>query len=371
MFFSVLAINNPTITKLCLDGIILDLNDCYTLFSALADSLEHLEIKIVRFYAFCQRTHCFYGRDFVIFLELVDRICHRLKYLSCYALQTDVQNRQLVLKSTSLETLCLEGHVFQMPLILPPNLRKLKLSINGYETEDHFKMIDEQLKHLDKLYIHFDDDFTVVNETGFESLFTYLGQKLVSLTNVNAVNFNRISYLICQFCENLKELSVIRAPGAGLKLASLANGCQLLPLFRDENRAMKIRHLNLGIENLSQVLLNCIADNCQRLRTLDLAYCRTIDDAVLLRLSENCCRTLKVLELSLCSSVTDEGIMAVANKCSNLEEIIMFQTKIGDKSLSALVNRCPNLRYCGASSEHINESTIKLLYDHNIKFVLV
>jgi len=87
-----MAINNPTITKLSLDGVILDLNDCVVMLTALQDTLERLEVKIVRFYAFCARTHCFFGRDFVPFLELVDRVCHRLRHFSCYALQTDVQD---------------------------------------------------------------------------------------------------------------------------------------------------------------------------------------------------------------------------------------------------------------------------------------
>uniref|UniRef100_A0A915KVW4 Uncharacterized protein n=1 Tax=Romanomermis culicivorax TaxID=13658 RepID=A0A915KVW4_ROMCU len=79
------------------------------MFKALAETLRRLEIKIVRFYAFCQKNHCFYGRDFVPLLEFVDRTCHRLEYLSCFVLQTDVQDKQIKFENLSLRTLCLEG----------------------------------------------------------------------------------------------------------------------------------------------------------------------------------------------------------------------------------------------------------------------
>jgi len=111
---AVLAINNPHIKRLSLDSVILDLTDCYTLLNALSDSLEVLSIRVVKFYAYCRRSHCFYGEDFLKFLQFADRNCKRLRKLRCYSFQSDCQLKQLKMYSCTLASLNLEGHYFQV-----------------------------------------------------------------------------------------------------------------------------------------------------------------------------------------------------------------------------------------------------------------
>lgn len=369
--FGFLALNNPTITELRLDGIILDLNDCYVMFKALAETLRRLEIKIVRFYAFCQKNHCFYGRDFVPFLEFVDRTCHRLEYLSCFVLQTDVQDKQIKFENLALRTLCLEGHVFQMPVILPVYLEKIKLSINGYETVEHYSSLQSRAPKLSKIYANFVDDFTLMNEDSLLYLFTNLGGRISSLTNINASFFRQISSLICEFCPNLKELSIVRPQGSAGLQSSSTTGLYLLPMFQDFDRAAKLTHLHLGLENLSQSLLSALAENCRNLKTLDLAYCRTLDDMILTKITENCGKTLKILDISLCNGITDDGILVVAQTCPNLEEIMLFQTKIGDKAALALALRCTKLKFCGVNPEQISKEATEILCEKCVHKILM
>uniref|UniRef100_A0A915KXR5 Uncharacterized protein n=1 Tax=Romanomermis culicivorax TaxID=13658 RepID=A0A915KXR5_ROMCU len=258
-----------------------------------------------------------------------------------------------------------------MPIILPVYLEKVKLSVNGYETVEHYSSLLSRAPKLCKIYVNFVDDFTLMNEDSLLYLFTNLGDRILSLTNVNASFFRQSSSLICEFCINLKELSIVRPQGSTALQSSSTTGLYLLPVFQEPARAYKITHLHLGLENLSQSLLLAIAENCRNLKTLDLAYCRTLDDIILTKMTEHCGKTLKILDISLCNSVTDDGILTVAQKCPNLEEIMLFQTKIGDKAVLALAMRCTKLKFCGVNPEQISNETTQILCEKCIHKILM
>lgn len=365
--FSFLAINNRTITHLHLDSVILNFADCHSLFSALSESLEHLVIKIVRYYTYCEGDHCFYGRDFIPFLEMIDGKCERLRYFSCFCYKADwQQNRQLVLHSKQLESLALEGHVFESPVLLPCNIRKLKLSLNGTESSEHFAALcQERLPNLERLYIHFVENYTVGDESGLVSLFSYLGPKIVSITDVSAVVFSQIAFLVCEFCMHLKTLGILRLPSSNV------TGFQLLPLFRDEERASRLKHLRLTIDHASQSMLTLVASNCYNLRTLDVAYCKAMDDTLLEQIAKNCAGNLRTVEVSYCRLITDDGIKAIALHCSGaLQEICMLETSVSDDGILALAAHCPRLRVCRYNEKLISPAVTKKLRESCVDRVI-
>jgi len=123
-----------------------------------------------------------------------------------------------------------------------------------------------------------------------------------------------------------------------------------------------LKHLRLTIDHASQSLLSAIANNCFNLRTLDVAYCQAMDDALLMQVAVNCAGNLRTLEISYCRLITDEGIKSVAINCSSsLTEICMLETGVGDEGILALAATCSWLRVCRFDTKLVSPDVIKKL----------
>jgi len=229
--------------------------------------------------------------------------------------------------------------------------------LNGSETSEHFAALcQDRLPNLERLYIHFIENYTIAMETGLLSLFSYLGPKIASITDVSAAIFSQIAFLVCEYCSNLKTLGILHLTSSNV------TGFQLLPLFRDEERANRLKHLRLTIDHASQALLGFMASNCSNLRTLDVAYCQTMDDTLLTQIAINCGGSLKTLDVSYCRQITDDGIRSVAINCaSSLEEISMLETSVADDGVLALSAYCHQLRVCRFDEKLVSDSVKKRL----------
>lgn len=366
--FAVLAINNPHISHLSLESVILDLTDCYSLLSALGDRLEVLKIRVVRFYAYCRKSHCFYGEDLLRFLQFADKTCKRLRKLCCYSLQPDCQSRQLTLHSCTLTKLDLEGHYFQAPLILPAFLTELKISINGYETESHFVAL-AGLPCLQDFYVTLDDQYHIADEEAFLALFSLLGAKIKGIRNLNQFSLPRFADFIVDFVPNLQELGVPHQQGGSLRHST--NGACLAPVFQSSQKAALFTRLQLGIESLCQTVLIHMGDLSCRLTCLDLAYCQSLDDTILSTVARNCCSTLRVLDVSACPLLTDLSIISVAEYCADvLQEISLFQTKVSDRAVVILIGNCSRLRVCGISPGVLSEPLALRLQRSSLNIII-
>ncbi|VDP05433.1 unnamed protein product [Soboliphyme baturini] len=358
-YFVMLAINNPTITTLCLKDVALDIDDCYSLFVALRKTLRHLEVDVIRYYAFCERTHCYSGRDFVTFLEMANRLCS-LSFLQCRCIYDDFQEAHVCLTSSSLVKLNLQGHLFKQSLLLPCNLEVLKISLDGHENENYFGVL-QSLPYLRKLYIRLSDNF-VMSSPNFQSLFTKLGERIVSITNVGAASFQSITSLVTSYCLNLKTYSLSNNQTS----MSTPSGCELFALFADCHRSAKFHHLQLNLERLPAEELRLLCNNCHNLKSLCIRGCQTMDDLSIKLLAE-CARNVTFLDVSRCSNVSDVGIVAIAAHCQYLEAVYLLGTSAGDPGVVALARQCGRLKICGVEDSQISPVTSDLLRHFGIK----
>uniref|UniRef100_A0A914V356 RNI-like protein n=1 Tax=Plectus sambesii TaxID=2011161 RepID=A0A914V356_9BILA len=249
--------------------------------------------------------------------------------------------------------LSLEGHYFSTPLILPPTLEKLKLSVCGDESTEFFDNL-RQLPHLRRLYIT--DNGDTYSKHSRKSLLSF-SDKLhgLSITLFDVAHDSKFIYRLATNCSNLTTLDItdclMRKEFGGGRLIddllSRPDGTDLMPLFSSPQKAAQLKHLRLSLATISRQVLETIADNCVGLRTLDLANCPSLTDELLERIAFNSGQTLKVVDIARCSEITNQGIVGVALYCPNLEEIMMFQCAVSDEALYALGSNCLHLRVCG------------------------
>jgi len=242
-------------------------------------------------------------------------------------------------------------------MILPAFLTKLKISINGYESEQHFEVL-AQLPSLKDLHITLDDQYHTADEEAFLALFTLLGSKLKGIRNLNPLLLPRFADFIVDFAPNLRELGIPHQLANGSQLRySGSNGSAIAPIFQSPTRAAQFTRLQLGIESLCQTVLICMADYCHRLTSLDLAYCQYLDDTIMSAVANNCRSTLKILDISACPLLTDLTLIFLAESCGEtLEEISLFQTRMTDRAIVLLVQNCSQLRVLGVSQGVISLS---------------
>ena len=94
-----------------------------------------------------------------------------------------------------------------------------------------------------------------------------------------------------------------------------------------------------------------LANNCQRLRRLDIHGCVGVTDVALAALAQNCTE-LRHLNLAMCIGVSDAGIMALAG-CHRLTSIdISMCTGVTDKGMVALAKNCPELKRVNLSGDY-------------------
>ena len=130
----------------------------------------------------------------------------------------------------------------------------------------------------------------------------------------------------------------------------------------------KLEKLNLkGVQNLTNVGLEAVADTCPGLKYLILDYSTgeaksNITDAGIERVVEKC-HLLKVLNLSNCVELTDRSIQVVAAYSPNLQELYLTNIlSLSDTAIISIAEKCPTLRildicYCakltGASVSYV------------------
>ena len=89
-------------------------------------------------------------------------------------------------------------------------------------------------------------------------------------------------------------------------------------------------------------MIDAIVTNCHNLETLMLAYCKEVDDTVVLSIAKHCPK-LKRLSLRRCK-VTDSSVCEVAIHCHDLLLLELARIhKLTDKCVIALAGNCPYL----------------------------
>ena len=100
------------------------------------------------------------------------------------------------------------------------------------------------------------------------------------------------------------------------------------------------------------VIENIAVTNQNRLKTIDLSFCKRIRDGALKALSETC-QKLRILDLTACPNLSGKGIEAIGRNCRLLTELTLEDCPwLKSETLLLLATRCKylkkvNVKGCG------------------------
>ena len=127
------------------------------------------------------------------------------------------------------------------------------------------------------------------------------------------------------------------------------SGCRLAVNKTFESLPWKncssLTSLNVGrIASLSDLVVDTISENLPQLRTLDLSWCGNISAHALIRMTRSLI-ALEVLILELVVFTTNDVILSIAQNCHKLRELnLNYLTKISFSSLVHLFQECIELQ---------------------------
>lgn len=135
-------------------------------------------------------------------------------------------------------------------------------------------------------------------------------------------------------------------------MSAVAGGCP----------GLKSLHL-AGCRYITDAILGALSANCRNLEELGLQGCSNISDTGLAILVEGCQR-LKYLDINKCSNVGDNGVSSVSKACSaSLKTLKLLDCyKLGDDSVLSLAKFCKNLEtLIIGGCRNISDEAIKML----------
>eukprot|EP00899_Mesostigma_viride_P023127 jgi/Mesvir1/399/Mv11290-RA.1 len=121
----------------------------------------------------------------------------------------------------------------------------------------------------------------------------------------------------------------------------------------------RLRSLNLaGCADMDDALLAALAASCRELDSVDVSYCR-VTDAGITELAQ-LCPGLKELSAGGMRRVTDASIEQVAANCQGLRRLDVGGTCVTDASVSAIARHCADLRHLGlGGAKKVTDDSIR------------
>eukprot|EP00899_Mesostigma_viride_P021803 jgi/Mesvir1/29624/Mv21476-RA.1 len=152
---------------------------------------------------------------------------------------------------------------------------------------------------------------------------------------LKAVAMPSQSLLGLGYCRRLRSLNLAGCKDVDdITLAVMASSCR-------ELEVLDVSHCSVTDESIIVV-----ANYCPRLLELGASARRSVTDASLKQLAQ-CCRRLQRLTVD-CTEVTDAGIIAIARRCTDLRLLdVSHCLGVTDASLMMLAEWCPALEYLG------------------------
>ena len=95
-----------------------------------------------------------------------------------------------------------------------------------------------------------------------------------------------------------------------------------------------------------------IAENCNKLKSINLSGCKCITDNAIISIAENC-NKLTSINLSRCKIITDDAIKTISNNCKELESLNLKKCYLITDSgpgMDEIMTNCLRLRTMVLSS---------------------
>lgn len=160
-------------------------------------------------------------------------------------------------------------------------------------------------------------------------------QNTLERLRMDGEDLNDDSFKHVHKCRKLSLLSVNFADGMGKQgLDAITK----LPLLTN----LKLRR---GKCLLTEDLISAFQDKrMHRLTSLNLSECSSMEDSVLISISDNCPHLVKI-NLDWCWDLTDHGVKYLIRKCCQLKEVeLVGLVKITSRAFDGVENLLPDLR---------------------------
>ncbi|XP_065920253.1 F-box/LRR-repeat protein 20-like isoform X4 [Dysidea avara] len=167
--------------------------------------------------------------------------------------------------------------------------------------------------------------------------------------------------------ENLVELVLFRL----IFDPSVATHLEMFSSLSELSLCGMIYRTSVVAMNLPIEVIDAIVTNCHNLETLMLAYCKEVDDTVVLSIAKHCPK-LKRLSLRRCK-VTDSSVCEVAIHCHDLLLLELARIhKLTDKCVIALAGNCPYLEELYISGcTMITSAATRYLQDCSVRKIFI
>nr|GMD64328.1 F-box/LRR-repeat protein 3-like isoform X2 [Ipomoea batatas] len=222
------------------------------------------------------------------------------------------------------------------------SLVSLRMESCSLVSKEAFVLIGQRCRSLEDLDITDNDisDEGLISVSGCCNLSSL---KLGLCMNITDYGLSQIGK-----CSKLKELDLYRCVGITDEgIAAIAEGCQALEMINmaycekvtdnsliSLSRCTRLRTLEIrGCPRVSSVGLSSVAAGCKKLEKLDIKKCHNIDNTGMVSLVQ-CLHSIKQINLSYCS-VTDIGLVALASMKRVQEITILHVNGISREGLAA------------------------------------
>ncbi|ORX92118.1 RNI-like protein [Basidiobolus meristosporus CBS 931.73] len=155
------------------------------------------------------------------------------------------------------------------------------------------------------------------------------------------------------------------------------------------HRSSALTHLGVASSSISDSGILALAQNCRKLKSVDISYCGAVTDQSILALATQC-PELEHLSMGYCDKISDVGVITLANCLPYIRSIdITFCGQISDVSVKALLGKCLRLEslkmgYCVhvtkeaihsipeglVTLRHLNVSGMQDLRDDDIRTIM-
>ncbi|KAI6183931.1 hypothetical protein M3Y97_00541800 [Aphelenchoides bicaudatus] len=332
-----LCFHNPSIRKLYLNNCRgLDDQALYDIAHYIGENLDSIELDFLPNLSEPANTILAFSKR-----------CPNISQLSLcrfFEPNFDSMHIEYQIEGAGLREIDLYGNYFATLPILPPTIRRIRLSVTG---EEDAKALIERLElqpQLTELSLQLEcleNEVTLVERanTFLCEFLGSLGQKITRLQ----ITLYRLSDATTSLITSLPNLTELALDVLQLNVTYLRK----FFLGGVYSKGAQLKTLKLCRLRITQRVLFAIGKSAVNLVELETSHILSVDDKFLLLLAENC-KQLRSVNFNGCRWVTDKGIVALA-KNGLLCEVRLRGTGCTDKSLYRLAQHCPEIEWVAHS----------------------
>lgn len=124
-----------------------------------------------------------------------------------------------------------------------------------------------------------------------------------------------------------------------------------------------IVRLSFMSDDITEVGINSLALNCNKLEEIFMSNCNNINDNCIQLISKNC-PNLKTIELNNCKNISDISLLNISKYNTDLRRIHLQYTSISDNGLKEIFMNCKKLKEIFLEGCNISESILHNIHDY-------